>query len=156
MRNKESIKNCGPEVWYGEYGQPFGLKTMLGWTLLGAETSSDQAKNECDCRQAIHVNFVAQCKAPDDCEEVLQGFNGDFMDVKIDYRVRSSVEDKQAQRMMEDTIVKVDKHYQVGLPWRSEDCKLLNNKKLAARRLDYMIRRFQSDPELFDIYKEKI
>ena len=141
---------------YGEYGQPFGLKTMLGWTLFGADTSSDQAKNECDCRQAIYVNFVAQCKAPDDCEEVLRGFNGDFMDVGLDYRVRPSVEDKQAQRMMEDTVVKVDEHYQVGLPWRSEDCKLLNNRKLAAIRLDYMKRRFQSDPELFDKYKEKI
>ena len=43
---------------YGEYAQPFGLKAMLGWTLFGADTSSDQAKNECDCRQAIHVTFV--------------------------------------------------------------------------------------------------
>ena len=55
---------------YGEYGQPFGLKTMLGWTLFGADSS--MKKIECECSKAIHVNFLCNSEPTVSCDHVLQ------------------------------------------------------------------------------------
>ena len=139
---------------YGEYGQPFGLKTMLGWTLFGADSS--MKKIECECSKAIHVNFLCNSEPTVSCDHVLQKLGSDFLDVEQDYETSPSIEDKQARRKMEDSITKVGSHYQVGLPWRSEACKPHNNRKLAEKRLSYVKKKLLHDPELYAKYKEKI
>ena len=138
---------------YGDYGQPFGLKTMLGWTLFGGDYSAD---NACDCDSVVHVNFVRENDLQDGIEQILNTLTSDFADLDKNFEVRPSVEDNMAARIMESTVAKVGKHYQVGLPWRGERLKLPPSRRMAERRLDYMKKRFKTDPELFEKYKSKI
>lgn len=56
-----------------------------------------------------------------------------------------SVEDQQTLKIMEETAVKIDGHYQVALPWRKKPPCLPNNRQLAESRIrlcwrnDYLI-----------------
>ena len=138
---------------YGDYGQPFGLKTMLGSTLFDGDYFAD---NTCHCDKVVHVNFVRENDLQDGIEQILNTLTSDFVDLDKNFEVRPSVEDNMAARIMEYTVAKVGKHYQVGLPWRNESLKLPPSGRMAERRLDYMKKRFKTDPELLEKYNNKI
>ena len=57
---------------------------------------------------------------------------------------------------MEKSVVKVDGHYQIALPWKSESAKLPNNRAVAEKRLGYLRNRLIRDPELHRKYKDKM
>ena len=138
---------------HGDYGQPFGLKTMLDWTLFGGDYSAD---NACDCDNVVHVNFVPENELQDGIEQILNTMTSDFADLDKNFEVRPSVEESMAAKIMESTVAKVGKHYQVGLPWRGESLKLPPSRRMAKRRLYYIKKSFKTDPELFEKYKNKI
>ena len=67
-----------------------------------------------------------------------------------------SLEDKRALEILNQTIKRVDDHYSVGLPWKEEEPKLPNNRKMALERLNGLKKRFQNDSEVFRQYCEKM
>jgi hypothetical protein len=77
----------------------------------------------------------------------------DFGDTIVDTRPGPSVEDKRALEMMEDSIQKVNGHYQVSLPWKSYPPDLPNNRALAVRRCELLRRRLLKDGDLLLKYK---
>ena len=60
-----------------------------------------------------------------------------------------SSEDRRAVKLMEDTVEKVNGHYQIGLPWKSDNLTLPNNRAVAVKRLNHLKHRFVKDPEFF-------
>ena len=67
-----------------------------------------------------------------------------------------SVEDRKALKIIENTISKVDGHYQMGLLWRQEVPYLPFNRALAEGRLQALKRRFNRDPGLEEKYRSVI
>ena len=59
-----------------------------------------------------------------------------------------SVEDHKAMKIIENTISKVDGHYQIGLLWKQKDPNLPFNRVAAQVRLHHLKRRFSHDPDL--------
>ena len=142
----------------GEYGEPFGLHTALGWTLFGSDYSDNAREETClsASDDVIRVQFLHKSDAEDECNQILEIMNQDFMDLDEDYGVKPSVEDKLTVEKMEKSLKKVGNHYQVGLPWKEDHPVLPTNKAMALRRLNYLKRRFEKDPELYRNYKEKM
>ena len=64
-----------------------------------------------------------------------------------------SVEDHKALKIIENTISKVDGHYQIGLLWKQEDPSLPFNRIAAEARLHHLKRRFSRDPDLEAKYR---
>ena len=84
----------------------------MGWTLIGP-TASFKGETE------NNVNFI---RIEDDQLQLqLEMFwKTDFSDSLVDNKKSMFMEDQQALKLMEETAVKIDGHYQVALPWRKK------------------------------------
>ena len=63
-----------------------------------------------------------------------------------------SLEDKRALKIMNETVRKIDGHYQVGLPWRKRSPSIPNNRVFAESRLRSLKRRLLKDENLYRKY----
>ena len=87
-------------------------------------------------------------------EQQIEGlWKTDFGDTLIDSRPCPSIEDKKALKMMEDSVKKIDGHYQVALPWKLYPPDLPNNRDLALRRCELLKRRLSKDKDLLSKYR---
>ena len=124
------------------------MKCTLGWTLVGPVNRPGGS----DGPKASHINFVHTDNV------ALHGLmQKKCMKVDKDDGIGlgAFLEDRRALRIMEKLVVKVDDHYQIALPWKSESAKLPNNRTVAEKRLGYLRNRLIRDPELHRKYRNK-
>lgn len=76
----------------------------------------------------------------------------DFGDSLMKLTVSSSFEDTRVLEIIENSLKRVDGHYQVALPWRWDPPFLPNNCKMAERRCALSKKRLQSDNDLLVKY----
>ena len=141
-----------PEVFWvleerrGGRKQPFAIRSLLGWTLMGPATS-----------KTVTDASMHHISVHDDplMEQVRKFWETDFSDGKC-AGVAESVEDRRAREIMENTLTMVNGHYMMGLPWRFPDSYLPNNRQVALLRLRNMKRKFVRDAEMFQKYKAVI
>jgi len=129
----------------GKRGQPYAVRTPLGWTLMGPIGTKDG--NEAS------VHFLRR----DDTllhQQVERMFKGDFNEPMIDSKTTMSLEDRRALHQMEESIKLVDGHYQLALPWKRPNTALPNNRVCAEGRLRLLKKRLQRDPKLLEKYRE--
>ncbi len=109
---------------------PFAVKTVLGWVVngpLGVESS-----------MSVKVNHIS-------LEEQIQNqFNHDFSERTIDV-LEHSREDKQFLDMVSRSMSFENGHYVIGLPFKSEDVRMPNNRKQAEQRLASLSKRLNRD-----------
>ena len=114
-------------------GGPNIVKCALGWTLVGP-VNRPGCSNGPD---ASHINFVQTDNVA--LHGLMQKMYGrDFADKSDGIGLGASLEDRRALRIMGKSVVKVDGHYQIALPWKSESAKLPNNRAMAEKRLGYL------------------
>ena len=140
-----------PEVFWtleercGGKKEPYAIKTVLGWTLIGPATSSPSA-------QDFQVNFI-NTEQELLHRQVERMWTTEFGDSIADDSVGLSQEDKQAMSVMESTLCFADNHYQLSLPLRGRPPPLKNNKNMIRSRLDMLKRRLIRDQGLMEKYK---
>ena len=132
-------------------GGPNAVKCALGWALVGPITRPGHSREP----EVGHVNFVQSDN------NALHGlmqkmYERDFVSKGDGLDLGASLEDKRALQIMESSVVKVDGHYEIALPWKSESAKLPNNRTVAERRLGHLKNRLARDPELHNKYKDKM
>ena len=135
------------EYRFGQTGNPDAIRTQIGWTLIGQEINFRS-------HNLLHVNYV-QRESIRLSEQLQQIYDTDFV-TRNSGEPPSSTEDRRALKIMEESAVKVDGHYQIALPWKSDDRKLPNNRQMAERRLNSVKQRFVRNPEFFQVYCEKL
>ena len=125
------------EVRKGDPNEPFAIRSCLGWSILsGSVSCSDQHK--------FNLNHVS-------CEISLSRQLEDFWRVESYGTVKQSlksmsVEDHKAMEIIEITISKVDRHYQIGLLWKHKHPYLPCNRADAEARLHHLKTCFSRDP----------
>ena len=62
------------------------------------------------------------------------------------------VEDRRALAVFQESIQLQQSHYHVSIPWKTNPPGLLNNRKMAQKRLEYLKCRLQKDPTLKQKY----
>ncbi|KAK3752078.1 hypothetical protein QZH41_005573 [Actinostola sp. cb2023] len=128
-----------PEVFFaieerrGEPGEPYGVRTPLGWTVFGpSEKISDQTSSQ--VYFATNEDSVQDEISLDDqsLATMLERFwKSDFGDSLLSYKPCMSIEDSKALAIMEKSVKKVEGHYQVALPWKHQPPSMPNNRVLA-------------------------
>ena len=145
-----------PEVFWvleerrGERCQPYAIKSLLGWTLLGPVGATHNVSS-------VNVGFVS-AGHDDLMNEVKRfwelDFGGNLVDSGKD--ITESVQDRKAREIMESSVRLVDGHYVMGMPWRLEEPYLPNNRLLALSRLRNLQRKFDRDADYCVRYKAVI
>ena len=139
----------------GNRGEPYAIRTPLGWTLMGPMGGTD-------CRDRdLNVNFVhlvESARKDEDClmQQVERFWAIESYGLASDSNVCMSVEDKRALAIMERSVKLDQGHYQVALPWRQYPPFLPYNRPMAERRLQALKRRLLQDEKLFESYKTTI
>ena len=129
----------------GNRGEPFAVRTILGWSLVGAISRFQQNT------KSINVNFVRRTdqELEDQMERLWQ------MDLLPDPATSDtglSKEDKLALNTMKQSIRLVDGHYQIALPWKPGAPNFVNNRCLAELRLNALQKKLDKNLELKQKY----
>ena len=129
------------EMRKSEDGGPFAVKTKFGWTLNGPLGRHSVTGNSC---------FFSESKSGDDLlqEQLLKYFNREFDQLTCDNKRGLSVHDKQAMKILEESLQFINGHYQMAIPWKSSQPCLPNNRVMAEQRLGCLKRRLSRDPGL--------
>ena len=139
----------------GNRGEPYAVRTPLGWTLIGPMERTDTSAEECH----LNVNFVRAAEVTRveerDClmEQLEKFWTVENSGLIPSSKVCMSVEDKKALAIMEQSVKLENGHYQVALPWREYPPVLPYNRSVAERRLQALKKRFLQDGDLFENYK---
>lgn len=157
----ELIIGCNaPEAFWvleerrGNRGDPYAIRSPLGWTLMGPMDRVDYK----ECRHSVNFTRVVSVEREEDVlmQQLERFWKTDNAGLIPDSKVSMSVEDKRAIAVMESSAKMVDGHYQIALPWREQVPNLSNNRVMAERRLDMLKKRFLQDAELFEKYKATV
>jgi hypothetical protein len=129
----------------GKGGEPYAIRTMLGWSIIGPTGNR---------RSLDHgsINFQLASSIQLQIDKL---WTTDFPDLKS-CGTGMSQEDRRALSVMEGTVVKDNGHYKLGLPWKDPGVSLPNNVKMATMRLSHLKRKLQSDDQLFNMYQETV
>ncbi|XP_063962490.1 uncharacterized protein LOC135155922 [Lytechinus pictus] len=135
----------------GKKGEPYAMRTVLGWTLLGP--TSRQNKQ----RSGFTSNFTHTCMGDELLQRQVEKFwKLDFGEHHQEGERGLSVEDQRAEVIFKKTVKKVDGHYEIGLPWRHPDVNLPDGKKMAETRLRSLQRRLAKDQVMHKKYTETV
>ena len=142
------------EVRQGKSGQPYAMRTRLGWTLNGPFPAASQAK-EADSL----CNYVDVNEERDDACLLANVEN--FWKLDTEYALASteaemSVEDRAVVDIWNRTIKQVDGHYQMSIPFRQHDMSMPDNKKMAEARLRQLKVKLSKNPEMLERYTENM
>jgi hypothetical protein len=128
----------------GRRKEPYAVKTLLGWTLLGPV--------ETETRREFDVHFINRGDT-DLQRQIERMFQMDFNETHATSATEMSVEDRKALSIMEDSAKLVDGHYQIALPWRDSTPSLPNNKQMVEKRLISLQWRLKRNPVLRKQYR---
>ena len=130
----------------GERKEPYAIRTPLGWSVAGL-----MRKGKDGDVTSFFVNSSDDYLA----KTVEHMFQLDFSEPPHCEDFALSLEDKRAQRIMEDSVKVVDNHYQLDLPFR-ENLLFPNNRAMAEKRLNSLKVHLKKDPNLHVKYQEGI
>ena len=140
------------ETITGMIGEPYAIRSPLGWLIYGAISD--------DTQKAVSVHFskvrsyTSIQSNTENLEELFkEHMNRDFNE-RSDDEIQPSVEDKQFLQIMEDSIIKVDGHYQTRLPIRDCTQSMPNNYTQARSYAEALKKKLLKDEKLKTDYTE--
>lgn len=104
----------------------------------------------------VHVNFVRS-----DHEEILSMqlehlYNAEFKDTLVDVEESLSFEDRKAKQIMDEPAVLINGHYQLKLPFRNSPPCLPDSLPIAKKRLNWLKKKMERNPEFHKQYASVI
>ena len=156
------------EIIVGDEDDPYGLKTHLGWGVVGQAVkeskivSDDVARafrtiaHEVVINEERKVSFAVvptQTKELINPMQVRNMFELDFSEKGIDNNP-FSYDDKQFLKRMKEGVHQRDGHYELPLPLKSDNIKLPNNKDMAMHRVMKLKAKFLRDRKYHQEYKD--
>jgi hypothetical protein len=127
----------------GNRGEPYAIRSVLGWTIVGPTGKGLKAN------RSVHFQQTGMLDV-----QLERMWNTDFPDSCTDTRTGMSVEDKRALSTMVSTKEREGDNYKLGLPWRDNQVNLPNNRALAVTRLGHLRRKLLNTDELCSLYRE--
>ncbi|XP_039488815.1 uncharacterized protein LOC120450089 [Drosophila santomea] len=123
---------------------PYAAATDLGWVVFGPVSGQSTMPSPRSCLLAVSVD--------DTMEQMVEDyFDVENFGVKPAPQVAAS-DDVRAQRILEDTTVKVGRRYQTGLLWKDDHVVLPQSYKMAYKRLVNVERKLKRNKPLAQEY----
>ena len=128
------------EVIRGADRAPYGVKTVLGWTVNGPLRGdcTDDSTSE----RAATVSRISIVTLDDLWEQQVKL---DFPECAQDEQQGLSREGTQFMESAKESVKLLDGHYSIGLPLRKADTKMPNNRNVAVQRALSLKRRLTKD-----------
>ena len=149
------------EVIPGKERDPYAMRTLLGWGIIGPVSKLDKDDveiYETSCNRVVvteiasekkpNIVFVPESRVKEIIDPLLinKMFELDFHENSNMSPTYSSIDDKTFLRKVSDGIrLRTDGHYEIPLPFNDDEIKLPNNKGLAASCLKQLKSRFAND-----------
>ena len=132
------------EVRRGNKGEPFAVRTVLGWTLYGASSVINSASNY------VVTHFISSMPEIEQDINVLWWVESEGLGDNNSW----SVEDRKVMALWNKTCRVVDGHYELPIPWK-EHAYVPNNYSMASLRLKSTKRSLENRC-LHDRYHEEL
>ncbi|XP_057694568.1 uncharacterized protein LOC130917316 isoform X2 [Corythoichthys intestinalis] len=158
------------EVISGERDQPFALKSLLGWCIIGySDTESAYVDEigvshrvivkqvipaiEPSCKLKPEVHFVNRNKVKEVTPaQIIKVLEMDFVERSIEEESMSQEDMLFLTKVREGIKQKQDGHFEMPLPFKKEKPELPNNKICAEHRLKCLERRLRKDERYYKDY----
>ena len=129
----------------GNKGEPFAVKSPLGWILRGPmmPQPAGLAQVHCVVGTSLHQQVADMYE--------LESSKDEWLDVRQD-----SVEDDRALRTAKSSAHLANGHYEISLPWRTPGSGMPTNRWMAERRLSMLKSRLLRNADLRDKYHDII
>ncbi|XP_043211215.1 uncharacterized protein LOC122375781 [Amphibalanus amphitrite] len=130
------------DVIHGMPGEPFAVKTKLGWVVNGPmkpETGQNIRFNRVSVKEDVHEMFIRM-------------YNDEFRDENMEGKGMSQEDLVWLNKVESACELTSDNHYQIPLPFRDENVRLPNNITMATRRLESLKRKLSGDERLLQDY----
>ena len=128
-------------------GEPWAVKTKLGWTLCGPLPQQKAVQMTASCVTASEDDALA--------EQIKTWWDIESYASRCDVSGRSK-EDEKALQMLEQTTKFDGERYEVGLLWKRNDPFLPNNYSSALSQKKSLEYRLEKKPELKKLYQDSI
>ena len=89
-------------------------------------------------------------------QQLQKMYDVDFVTKNERFGYEVSVDDRKALAAMEKSVSRVEGHYQIAHPWKSDNLKLPDNKFVSVRRLACPRKRLKTDAHLLKNHQEKM
>ena len=126
-------------------GEPWAVKTKLGWTLCGPLPQQKAVQMTASCVAASEDDALA--------EQIKTWWDIESYASRCDVFGRSK-EDEKALQMLEQTTKFDGERYEVGLLWKRKDPFLPNNYSSALSQMKSLEYRLEKKPELKKLYQD--
>ena len=128
-------------------GEPWAVKTKLGWTLCGPLPQQKAVQMTASCVTASEDDALA--------EQIKTWWDIESYASRCDVSGRSK-DDKKALLMLEQTTKFDGERYEVGFLWKRNDPFLPNNYSSALSQMKSLEYRLEKKPELKKLYRDSI
>ena len=120
------------EVRVGQPGEPYAIRTLLGWCICGP------ASNACASSTVVTMCISAQQRDINTLWEIDQ-------EMSTLNEKSLSLDDKHVLQLWEDNLNVIDGKYELPIPWKSGRPQLPNNHDMAVRRLQNLLKRLKKE-----------
>lgn len=139
----------------GDDREPIAARTRLGWMVFGTCSTGGRTTST----TIPHSFHVCHHMAEDDIElnsAVKDYFALESLGVSRPERLLLSTEDERATNKMRSVTKFENGRYCTGLLWKYDDIRLPDNKTMALRRHNCLMKRMQRDPKLDSTLRAKM
>ncbi|XP_042887785.1 uncharacterized protein LOC122263440 [Penaeus japonicus] len=139
------------EVRSGKDNEPYAIRTVLGWAINGPVGDDPHSKEVFN--NLIHTIPTSESSlsiqvekfwAIDGCEDLNK--NTSCM----------SKDDKEVLSLWDKSVVKINGHFQLPIPFKRNPPELCNNRSMVDKRQESLKKRLIKNPALLDEYNKEI
>ena len=134
------------ELRIGKEFEPVAAKTRFGWLVVGRSGETTPKRCLVTTREELDLQIDRALKEFFATENFGAEKVGEFL----------TKEEEEAQKIVRRDTRKLEVGYEVGLPWKTGEPRLENNKAMAENRLKSLLRRFEKDPDFEKDYDKAI
>ena len=132
----------------GRSGEPYAVRTMLGWAVLGPVDAVSSLNS-----QKVNVKFVMYDIELSD-QQMEQFLRLEDVDMNKSSKKGMSDEDRESLHKMKNSVCLVNGHYSVGMLWTNEDPWLPDNRRMAEVRLQSLKRKLNRGENFHRTYRD--
>ncbi|XP_070378088.1 uncharacterized protein [Dermacentor albipictus] len=133
-------------------GALVAVKTEFGWTLQGAIPSSSSAAY-CSTVAVLRAGVFADTSSLS--KELKSFWELESIGI-IDSCAQTNEESEEVMSSFSASVEKMDKRYEVALPWKPLNMQLADNKAVAKKRLTNLMKKLMKDQTTVIKYDEAI
>lgn len=141
------------EVRHGNDGEPYAIRTALGWTVNGPLGEISGTLEDVSSSHFVYGKPESDRNLERQVERFWTLDTGQVLAGSVP---QMSVDDKRVIGVWNDSVTHKEGHYELCIPFKPNGPNLPDNRSLALKRLQHLSKRFQKDPMLHERYTQEI